>query len=99
MVEVPDTDEVSDSVFSSAKAAGGALVGMQMGQRFLAQQPQIGAAIGGVGGALITGKSIENKAAATMVMASVLPSLLNGSGFMSGGQSSQTQSAGAPASI
>lgn len=100
MVEIPDTDDVTDSVFSSAKAAGGALIGMQAGQQFLPQQRTLGAAIGGVGGALVTGKSTENKAAATMVMASVLPRLMNGGLNFGGGSSqSQQQSAGAPASI
>lgn len=98
MVEVPDADDVMGSLADSGKAAGGALVGMQFGRQLVSGNPQLGAAAGGVAGSLMTGKSAENKAAATYVMLNALPAVLNGQ-LMGGGQQSQEQSVGAPASI
>lgn len=90
MVEVPDTDDVVGSLADSGKAAAGALVGMNLGNQ-VSGGSNIGSLAGGVAGALATGKSAENKAAATFVMLQGLPSVLDGSGIM-GATSSQNTS-------
>lgn len=86
-------NDVSDSAFDAAKAAGGAYLGAQVGSQFVGGP--LGTAAGGVAGSLLTGKSATNKAAATMVMANVLPQIMNGglglSGMTGSGQS-QTNS-------
>jgi len=94
MVELPDTDDMTNTGMSSAKAAGGAIIGAQLGQQFVGGN--LGAVLGGLGGSIMTGKSAENKAAATFVMMNALPQLLSGSGLNVGSGSSQTQSAGTP---
>jgi hypothetical protein len=95
MVELPDTDDMTSTGMSSAKAAGGAIIGAQLGQQFVGGN--LGAVLGGLGGSIMTGKSPENKAAATFVMMNALPQLLSGSGLggMAGGNSQQ-QMAGTP---
>jgi len=101
MVEVPDTSDVTDMAFDSAKAAGGAIVGANLGQNLLGGNPTLGAAAGGIAGSMLTGKGAENKAAATFVMATMLPKVLNSGGLslnVGGGQTQQA-SGGAPGAI
>ena len=95
MVKVPDTSDITDTGMDAAKAAGGAIVGANLGQNLMRGNPNLGAAAGGIAGSLLTGKGAENKAAATFMMMSLLPTVLQSGGLsIGGGSSSQTQNAG-----
>lgn len=88
MVMLPDTDDVADTGMSSAKAAGGALLGAQLGQQFVGGN--LGSVLGGLAGSVVTGKSASNKAAATFVMLQALPQVLSGTGLANTGSNTNT---------